>query len=75
MQADNQGTDHLAGPFGCVFTLFDSQPWTKRNMLVNSRKQTSCWKDHRQSRVIGKEQAETVLGKRETIRASWCGEM
>jgi hypothetical protein len=39
MQADNRGTDHLAGPFGCVFTLFDSQPWTRRNMSANSRKQ------------------------------------
>jgi len=36
MQTGNQGIDHLAGPFGCVFTLFDSQPWTRRNMLVNS---------------------------------------
>jgi hypothetical protein len=35
MQTGNQGTDHLAGPFGCVFTLFDSQPWTRRNMLAN----------------------------------------
>jgi len=33
MQTRNQ--DHLAGPFGCVFTLLDSQPWT-RNMLANS---------------------------------------
>jgi hypothetical protein len=39
MQADNQGTDHLAGPFGCVFTLFDSQPWAKKEYVSKQQEQ------------------------------------
>ena len=64
MQADNQDTDHLAGPFGCVFTLFDSQPWTKRNMLANSRNRLH----------VGRITDSPGLSGRSRLRPSWTKE-